>query len=181
MALSTIIKEQQDRQPAPKGLQTPDQFLNGGVRSISFGRVGDTKMLEVWVEGTVVGETEVNQQSDYDTGELLFWSSEGKPVMDNGGGRYNPVQQMIITLQTEAQEDEDDDGLRKLYIKTGEQKKALKAALAEAGVRGIKEGGRLRFRWTGERPSKNPKFGMARLYEAEYTPPEAVEVAVPED
>lgn len=128
-----------------------NSFLMGsGGRSASFKNIKDM----VWGE---VIHSEVRQQTDFDSGELLFWS-DGKPRL-----------QLVISLQTEEREDEEDDGIRKVYAK-GNMLKAIRAAIAKAGARGIAEGGRLAVQYTGDGPKPARGF-PPKVYGAKYEAP----------
>lgn len=130
----------------------PNAFLMGsGARSASFKEHGD----RIW--GTIIS-SEMRQQTDFDTGQLLFWD-DGKPRM-----------QVVVTLMTDLHEDDDDDSLRAVYIK-GEMQKAVRGALVKAGVRGIEDGGKLLVQYTGDGEPKRKGMSGAKLYYAKYEPP----------
>ena len=127
-------------------------FLMGsGARTASLKQHGD----RVW--GTIMS-AEKRQQTDFDSGQPLFWE-DGKPRM-----------QVAVTLLTELHEDDDDDGLRTVYIK-GEMQKAVRAAFAKAGVRGMEDGGKLLIEYTGDGEPKRRGMSGAKLYYAKYEPP----------
>lgn len=137
-----------------------NDFLMGtGGRSASF------KEPKAMVWGEIV-HTELRQQTNFDSGDLLFWD-DGKPRM-----------QLVITLQTEEREDDEDDGLRKLYAK-GNMLKAIRTAVSKAGARGLSVGGKLAVQYTAD--GEKPKRGFApKIYGAKYEPPVEY-VAVPDD
>lgn len=129
-----------------------NNFLMGsGARSFKFEHLND----RVW--GTVMS-SELRQQTDFDTGQLLFWD-DGKPRM-----------QVVVTLLTELQEDDEDDQLRAIYVK-GEMQKAVRAALVKAGARGLEDGGKLLVQYTGDGEPKRRGMSGAKLYYAKYEPP----------
>jgi hypothetical protein len=136
-----------------------DFLMGSGGRSASFKNEKDM----VW--GDVV-HSEVRQQTDFDSGELLFWN-DGKPRL-----------QLVISLQTEEQDDEEDDGVRKVYAK-GNMLKAIRAAIAKAGARGIENGGKLAVQYVGDGP-KPPRGFPPKLYGAKYEPP-VYSTALPDD
>ena len=137
-----------------------DSFLMGaGGRSAQFKSHGDQ------VFGTVMS-AEMRQQVDLDTNQLAFW--------DDG----NPKMQLVVTLLTEQHEDDDDDGLRKVYIK-GQMQKAVADAVRKAGVKGIREGGRLVVRYVGDAEPIKKGFSGAKQFIAKYEAP-TQEVMVPE-
>ena len=134
-------------------------FLFGGGISAKFPTVGYT------ITGTVES-FKMSQQTDYDSGEPLFWK--------NGDKRM----QLVVTLQTdeEGSFDEDgnptevpnDDGMRSLYVKGLLQRrlgKALKDANAELEV-----GGQIKVKRIKNAPKTNPKFKAPYDFEVSYVP-----------
>ena len=96
-------------------MSTLDSLLAGGGKTAKFEKVGDSYT-------GVVQSAEVRQASNFDTGKPEFW--------DDG----NPKQQIVVSIQTSERVDEEDDGVRAVYIKGwGDQKKALQRASKEAG------------------------------------------------
>ena len=131
--------------------QDPNAFLmGGGSRSADLKTIGN----RVW--GTVMS-TELRQQTDFDSGKLMFWD-DGRPRM-----------QVVVTLLTELVEDDEDDSMRAVYVK-GELQKAVRAALIKAGVRGIEDGGKLLVQYTGDGTAVG-KLNPPKLYFAKYEPP----------
>jgi len=127
-----------------------DFLMGSGGRSAAFPEV---KAL-VWGE---IVHSEVRQQTDFDSGDLLFWD-DGKPRL-----------QLVVSLQTDQREDDEDDGIRKVYAK-GNMLKAIRTAIAKAGARGIANGGRLAIQYIGD--GEKPKRGFAaKIYAAKYEPP----------
>ena len=136
----------------------PNAFLMGtGGRSAKFKAVGDK------VSGVIFG-MEMRQQTSID-GDPLVWD-DGKPRM-----------QMVVTLLTKDHEDEDDDGLRRVFIK-GQMQKAVRDAVMKAGQRGLGEGGELAIQYTGDAEPTRRGVSGAKQYRARY---EAPQVAVPDD
>src|ERR1051325_420828 len=136
-----------------------DSFLMGaGGRSASFKNHGD----QVW---GVVMNAEMRQQINMDTNKLDFW--------EDG----NPKMQLVVTLLTEEHADDDDDGLRKVYIR-GQMQKAVADAVRKAGERGIREGGRLFVRYVDDAEPTRKGFSGAKQYFAKYEAPSR-EVVVP--
>lgn len=126
-------------------------FLMGsGARSAAFKEHGD----RVW--GTIMS-SDLRQQTDFDSGKLLFW--------DDG----NPRMQVRVMLLTELHEDDDDDGLRAVYIK-GAMQKAVNTALVTANAQGIEDGGKLLVQYTGDGEAQGRK-NPPKLYYAKYEPP----------
>ncbi len=141
-----------------------DQFLlGGGGSSARFETVGDT------VTGTVLS-AEVKDQTDLATGAVLKW--------DNGDVR----KQLVVRLQTTQHDDEDDDGVRAVYVK-GSKKAgsrslhdAVASAVRLAGAKSLEVGGTLTVTYTGEEPSATRGFNPRKLYSASYVAPAAVSV-----
>jgi hypothetical protein len=138
--------------------QDPNSFLlGGGGKSAKFENVGDV------VEGTIAAPPELRQQTDIATGAPKTW--------DNG----DPVQQLVVQLQTDAREDVDDDGIRNLYVAGGFKRASLQKAIADAvktaKAPGLAVGGHLAVKFTGEEPPQKKGFSPAKLYAAKYTPP----------
>ena len=134
----------------------PDEFLmGGGGRSATFEK-GDR------YEGEILSKS-VRQQTDFKTKKPLFW--------DDG----RPREQMVVSIQTDLDEpDEDggeDDGVRNLYIKY-KMKEAVAKAVREAGEKKLEIGGWLAVECVGTEKPKTRGAQGAKLYEAEYEPPD---------
>lgn len=138
-----------------------DSFLlGGGGSSAKFENVGDA------VTGTILS-AEVKDQTDLATGAILKW--------DNGDTR----KQLVVRLQTTQRDDEDDDGVRALYVK-GSKKAgshslhdAVASAVRLAGAKSLEVGGTLTVTYTGEEPSATRGFNPRKLYSASYVAPTA--------
>ncbi|ASR85076.1 hypothetical protein SEA_PHELPSODU_67 [Mycobacterium phage PhelpsODU] len=131
-------------------------FLGGGgPASAKFANHGDT------VGGPIAVEPEQRQQTDMKTGEGLEWK-DGSPRM-----------QLVVTVQTDLNdpEIEDDDGLRRLFVK-GEMRKAVQKAVIAAGAKGLDVGGQLFVTYIGDGEKKG-NLSAPKLYRAEYTKPAA--------
>lgn len=128
-------------------------IMGSGARSASFKSHGD----RVW--GTIMS-SKVRQQTDI----------QGKlKVYDDG----NPMLQVVVTLLTELQEDDEDDGLRAVYVK-GQMMAALRTAFVKAGVRGMEDGGKLLVQYTEDAKPVQQGFTGAKQYYAKYEPPTIV-------
>ena len=129
----------------------PNAFLmGGGAKSATFKNIGDQ------VQGTILSC--VTRQQTEPGGKAKFY--------EDG----NPMMQLVITLLTNEQEDEDDDGLRAVYVK-GQLRAALRAAVLKSGEHGIAEGGELVVRFASEVPPKTKGFSAAKHYKVGYRPP----------
>lgn len=139
-------------------------LMQQGAKAFTFENVGDKC-------GGVVTQLNMRQQTDIDTGELQTWK-DGKPKM-----------MLVVQLQTELQDDENDDGLRSLYLRggnytpaTGKGTSSLTAvrdAVKAAGAAKIEVGGRLTIAYTGDGQKSNNKFSAPKLYTARYEAPTA--------
>lgn len=113
------------------------------------------------VAGVVVEDAVERQQRDFDDGSLLFW--------DDG----NPRMQLVVTIDTGVRDPmvEDDDGHRTLYVK-GDMLRAVREACRRAGVKAIKQGGKIAVTFVREEPLPKGKRGNPKkIYAAEYLPP----------
>ena len=140
-----------------------NEFLREqGAKAFSFDAIGDA------VEGEITA-MDLRQQTDMQTGE--------PKTFDDG----RPRKVMVVTLQTQTQDDENDDGLRTVWIRGGNyvavtgkgtsSLTALKDALRRAGVGDIETGGYLRFQFTGEGKASARGFNPPKLYTADYVAP----------
>lgn len=133
---------------------TADQFLmGGGVTSAKFEAIND------YVVGTITDEPEVRQQTDLNTGALKVWD-DGRPMM-----------QLVVTLQTEQRNDNDDDGLRRVYVKGKSLTDAVREAVRKAGAKGLEVGGTLKVAYVGDGVATKKGFNPPKQYLAEYTRP----------
>jgi hypothetical protein len=141
---------------------TADQFLlGGGGKSAKFDTIGAS------ITGTIANPPEVKQQTSMETGQPLTW--------DNG----DPRMQLVVTLQTTLREDEDDDGLRKLYVKGSKDpaSQSLHAAVAgavhAAGAKGLDVGGTLTVTYVADGVAKTRGYNPPKKYTATYKAPDA--------
>ncbi|QAX95607.1 hypothetical protein I5H03_gp039 [Mycobacterium phage Nibb] len=131
-------------------------FLGGGgPASAKFKSHGDV------VGGVIAVEPESRQQTDLDTNEPLTWK-DGSPRM-----------QLVVTLQTDLTDPdvEDDDGMRRVFVK-GEMRKAVQKAVIAAGAKGLDVGGELTLTYVGDGEKKG-HLTPPKLYSATYKKPAA--------
>jgi hypothetical protein len=129
-----------------------NNFLMGtGGRSASFKNIND----RVWGE---IVHTELRQQTSFEENTPLFWD-DGKPRM-----------QLVVTLQTDLAEDEDDDGVRKIYAK-GQMLQAIRKAIVKAGEKQIRSGGRLLVQYVSDAEPKRKGMSGAKQFFAKYEAP----------
>jgi hypothetical protein len=131
----------------------PNAWLMGGsVPSAKFETHGDT------VTGVITDTPEVRPQTDFDSGQPLFWD-DGKPKM-----------QLVVTLATDQRDpgNADDDGTRRVYVK-GKLQQAVAQAVRKAGAKGLEVGGTLTVTYVGDDEPKRKGMSGAKLYTAEYT------------
>lgn len=95
-----------------------NEAFAGGTR---WAITGETPNGEE-VGGTILS-AEVQQVRDFDTQEPQFWQDG------------NPMNEVVIEVQTDERDGENDRGIRAHHVKTwGDQAKELKRALREAGA-----------------------------------------------
>lgn len=137
--------------------------MGSGIKAFPFEKIGDS------VTGVIV-EMSKQQQTDMQTNEPVFWQ--------NG----DPKMMLRITLQTDLQEKEDDQGLRSVYLRGGNftvvsgkgtsSLTAVKDAVKASGSpKGIETGGTLTLTHTGLGPASSRGFNPPKLYTAEYKAP----------
>lgn len=129
-------------------------LMGGGIPSAKFEELGTTRK-------GVITNVESVQQRDYDNDELLFWD-DGQPRM-----------QVVVTMATDDRDPdvEDDDGIRKLYIK-GQMTKAVRDACRKAGSPGgLELGGTLAVKWDHSLEPKKKGMSGAKQYVAQYARP----------
>jgi hypothetical protein len=145
----------------------PNAFLmGGGGRSAKFATIGDK------IDGEITA-TEVTQQTDFTDGTPKTWPDG------------NPMMQLVITLQTDEREDDQDDGVRRVFAKGSARKAtttigAVRAAVQAAGAKTLEVGGRLQLAYTGDGVAPKAGLNAPKEYKAKYTPPAAGSVNVDE-
>lgn len=134
-----------------------DFLMGGGVKSAEF---PDRAYGTTWT-GTICQQPTVQQQTDLKTGELKFWKSDNKPMM-----------QLVVAIQTDVRDPQipDDDGKRSLYIKAKLQA-AVRDAVRASGSKGLEIGGTLSVTYTGDGVQEQKGFNPPKLYTATYAPP----------
>jgi diaminopimelate epimerase len=145
----------------------PDEindFLNGSnAKAFPFDNVGDT------VSGVII-EMKKTQQTDMESGKPVYW--------DNG----DPKMMLRITLQTDLQDDDEDEGVRSVYLRGGNYTAAsgkgtsslvaVKDAVRRSGsADGIQPGGKLTLQYSGNAAKTNRAYNAAKLYTAAYEAP----------
>ena len=123
-------------------------LMSGGGRSAKFEELGAS------VVG-IVQHVDVRQQTDIKTGEPLVWA--------DGKARN----QLVISLQTEHKDDEEDDGVRNLYVPIpSAMRTAIADAIRKAGARGIETGMKLGVKFYKTEPPKVKGFNPQKIYSA---------------
>lgn len=150
-----------------------DQFLMGGAghKSLSFGRVGDERLLGVWMGGEIIEEPDTRQATDYESDEPKFWPAKhGKPA--------EPIMSLVLVVQTDIRdpEVEGDTGKRAIWFEAGKEiTKQLRDAVRKTGADGVRLGGDVRVRWVStDADTKNEKgkiLNGKRRYEVAYRAP----------
>jgi hypothetical protein len=120
----------------------------GGAKAAKFPTPGTV------VTGPIVREPEVAQQTEFGTGKPLFWD-DGKPR-----------NQLVVQIQTGQRDDDEDDGVRAIYIKGKSLTGAVREAVKAAGAPGLEVGGVLAITYTGD--GKAERGMPPKLYSATY-------------
>lgn len=157
----------------PFSSKAAEDFLSGGATAAKWPRVGHV------VEGTVT-KFSMAQQTDYESGELLYWQGNSRVVESEAEDKIRPVMQLLLELQCEPTGETweglqnvrkalpDDDGARTAYVK-GALQAALKEALRTASAK-LEAGAYVRIERTADGPKSNPKFAAPHRYAAVWTP-----------
>lgn len=138
-----------------------NDFLNaGGAKPFAFDNIGDS------VTGVILSSV-IRQQTDMQTKMPAFWD-DGKPK-----------NMLAVTIQTELQDDDDDDGTRNVYFTGGNytaasgtgtsRLTALKDALRKAKLKAPEDGDILTMTFTGMGKPSNKGFSAPKLFTVEYT------------
>jgi hypothetical protein len=142
------------------GNQVPDVdpnewLLSTGIRSAAFQSVGDK------IVGFISRQPEVQQQRDFETGELKVWSDG------------NPMMQLRVVLSTDLRDPDDaeDSGERALYIR-GNMQRAIAQAVRAASAPGLEVGGKLLIKYVADGKAPRRGFNPPKVYEARYRAPE---------
>ncbi len=142
-----------------------NSFLFGGSgKAAKFEEIGDT------VEGFIT-DAQQTQQTHMETQEPLTWP-DGSPRM-----------QLVVTLQTELHDDDNDDGLRRIFAKGGRyevaegtgtsMKDAIADAVKKSGSKTFDVGGWLKVGFSGMGKKTNRGFSAPKLFRAQYKAPTA--------
>lgn len=157
----------------PFSPKAAESFLEGGATAAKWPQVGYI------VEGTVTGYS-MQQQTDYDSGEPLFWVGNSRVEQSKTDVHTKPVMQMLLEIQGRPTGETweglqnvrktlpDDDGMRTAYVK-GALQAALKDALRKAGAK-LEVGAYVRIERIADGPQPNPKFAAPHRYAATWTP-----------
>src|SRR5262245_54934592 len=143
-------------------MQAPsaEDFFGGkSVKSASF----DGPPPIAWT-GPITELPPLQQKRDFDSGEPQYWS-DGRPKWV-----------MPVYIQTDQRTDQDDDGVRALYLEY-KTLHAVRDAVKKAGAERLVIGGILTLTYV---PPK-PKAGGSKLYTAKYAPPPPGSETQPED
>jgi hypothetical protein len=147
----------------PERDEVNDFLMGNGAKAFPFDNLGDQ------VTGRIV-EMKKQQQTDMETGDPQYWR--------NG----DPKMMLRITLATDAQDSEDDEGMRSVYLRGGNPTPvkgkgtsslvAVKDAVKKSGAeKGIEIGGTLTLQYSGEGAKTNKAYNAPKLYTASYKSP----------
>jgi hypothetical protein len=120
-----------------------DAFLAPVVAAAKFEEIGDS------IEG-IVTDAVISNQTDIDGNLRTFDSGEVRT-------------QLVVTLQTALAEDEDDDGQRKVYVKSF-MVKPFRNEMKRNKVRGVRPGGHLTVTYTGDGDVVKKGYTAPKLY-----------------
>lgn len=127
-----------------------DAFSAPVIPGAKFEEIGAT------VTGTVVDAT-ISAQTDIDGNVRVFDSGEIR-------------QQLVITLQTNEHDDEDDDGLRKIFVKSF-MVKPFRNEMKRNKVPGVRPGGELTVTYVADGEVTKKGYSAPKLFEVAYEPP----------
>ncbi len=130
-------------------------FLFGGSPAAKFPHPGSV------VAGKIVKPAEQVQIKDFDSGELLTWK-DGSPRM-----------QLVVTLQTDLNEEQDDDGVRRIFVSSKLMRQAIALAVKRGGASDLEVGGTLALTYIRDGVKDRPGGFPPKEYAAVYTRPEA--------
>lgn len=147
----------------PERDEINDFLMGNGAKAFPFDNMGDT------VTGRIV-EMKKIQQTDMESGDPQYWK--------NG----DPKMMLRITLATDSQDSDDDEGMRSVYLRGGNPTAvkgkgtsslvAVKDAVKKSGsTNGIEVGGTLTVQYSGEGEKTNRAYNAPKLYVASYKPP----------
>lgn len=129
-------------------------LMGSGGRSAKFESVGDTIIGDIM-------RVETRQMTEIGGGKLLTWPDG------------NPKMQLVVQLLVDEQQDEDDDGLRNLYVPIpSAMSKAIADAVRKAGEHGLGIGGKLGVKFSKTEPAKVKGYSPQKIYTASYKRPE---------
>ena len=133
--------------------------LGGGGNAFPFDHIGASVTGKI----TEIGE---QQQTDMKTGEPAFWQG-GQPKM-----------MVRVVLQTDAHDDQGDEGLRSIYLRGS--KKAESQSLMAAVIQAVSQatgrteldlGATLTVTYVGDGQPPSPGMTAPKRYTASYVPP----------
>jgi hypothetical protein len=132
----------------------PNSLLMGaGGRSAKFEKEGDT------VDGTIL-RMEPRQRTEIGSNAPMFWKDG------------NPQMQLVIALQTAERFDEDDDGIRNVYVSIPSQMRtAIADGVRRARANGMAVGGRLAVKFVRTEEPKQRGFSGQKIYSSSYEQP----------
>jgi hypothetical protein len=128
-------------------------LMGSGGRSAKFEQAGDTII-------GLIARVETRQMTEIGSGALRTWPDG------------NPRMQLVIQLQTDWQTDEEDDGLRNLYVPIPSQmQKAIADAVRKTGEHGLGHNGKLGIKFVRTEKPKTKGYSGQKIYSASYAAP----------
>lgn len=115
-----------------------DLLMGGGVRAFQFNQLGDT------CRGRITADPKVEDcfKMKWDAVKKRWERTDELDTWPNGQVK----RQIVLTVQTDERVDQDDDGLRTLFIHSRIQP-ALRDAIKAAGAKGLAVGGTIAVQW----------------------------------
>jgi len=126
-------------------------LMSGGAKAAAFPTIGTV------VTGVVCGEPKVQQQTDPKDNSLKFFPSG------------DPMQVLVVPIQTDLRDSPDDDGKRTLWI-AGKTVGLLRDAIRAAGGNGLEQGARITQTYVAD-GEKKPGLNPPKIYTVAYQRP----------
>lgn len=135
------------------------EFFAGNGSSAKFKTPGDS------VEGTITKAPEKQQCREYrrdgKRGDLAWWDDE----------KTQPKMQLVVSLATNEKDDDNDDGVRNIYVrKPSNMYDAVAAAMYKAKANKLEVGARVKVTFTGLGPDTG-NGNPPKEYAVEYSHP----------
>jgi hypothetical protein len=141
----------------PETIDDTEGFFGGGAAYVSWN--SETGYRDGTPRGGLIVSKRMANQTDMDTGEVVMSKYQ----------KGQPVQQLVLTLQTGERVDPDDDGQRQMVVKSG-LRKAAKQAFEAVGAKDLEIGGWFYAARIRKEPIPNSKY-KRNVFSAIYARP----------